>query len=87
MAKASATATVGEATSYAEDGRKPPEWELDRMEVICDDEIAGDGESYSSCPSCSCGRNLDRYDLTGLPIPPGVNPGIISHELQGKPHY
>jgi hypothetical protein len=54
MAQASATVTVGEATSYAEDGWKPPEWGLDRMEMICDDEIAGDGGSCGSCPSCSC---------------------------------
>jgi uncharacterized repeat protein (TIGR01451 family) len=54
MAAASATVTVGEATSYAEDGWKPPEWGLDRMEMICDDEIAGDGGSCNSCPSCSC---------------------------------
>jgi hypothetical protein len=42
MAKASATVTVGEATSYAEDGWRPSEWGLDRMEMICDDEIAGE---------------------------------------------
>jgi len=49
--EASATVTVGKATSYAEDGWQPPEWGLDRSEIICDDEIAG---SCSSCPSCSC---------------------------------
>ncbi len=53
-AEASATVTVGEATSYTEDGWRPPEWGLDRMEMICDDEIAGDGGSCGSCPSCSC---------------------------------
>ncbi len=47
--EASATVTVGEATSYAEDGWKPPEWGLDRSEVICDDVIAGNGGSCS-CP-------------------------------------
>jgi len=52
--QASATVTIGEATSYAEDGWRPPEWGLDRMEMICDDEIAGDGGSCGSCPSCSC---------------------------------
>jgi hypothetical protein len=51
LTEASATVTVGEATSYAEDGWRPPEWGLDRSEIICDDEIAG---SCSSCPSCSC---------------------------------
>ncbi|MDD2835337.1 MAG: DUF11 domain-containing protein, partial [Methanothrix sp.] len=54
MAAASATVTIGEATSYAEDGWRPPEWGLDRMEMICNDEIAGDGGSCGSCPSCSC---------------------------------
>jgi len=52
--QASVTVTIGEATSYAEDGWKPPEWVLDRSEVICDDEIAGEGGSCCSCPSCSC---------------------------------
>ncbi|OPY54450.1 MAG: hypothetical protein A4E49_01027 [Methanosaeta sp. PtaU1.Bin112] len=52
--QASAAVTLGEATSYTEDGWKPPDWGLDRMEMICDDEIAGDGGSCSSCPSCSC---------------------------------
>ncbi|MDD4651151.1 MAG: SdrD B-like domain-containing protein [Methanothrix sp.] len=52
--QASATVTLGEATSYSEDGWRPPEWGLDRMEMICDDEIAGDGNGCSSCPSCSC---------------------------------
>ncbi len=47
--EASATVTVGEATSYAEGGWRPPEWGLDRSEMICDDEIAGDGASCS-CP-------------------------------------
>ncbi len=47
--QASATVTVGEATSYAEDGWRPPEWGLDRMEMICDDEIAGEGGSCG-CP-------------------------------------
>jgi hypothetical protein len=49
--KASATVTVGEATSYAEDGWRPPEWGLDRSEMICDDEIAGEG---ASCTTGSC---------------------------------
>jgi uncharacterized repeat protein (TIGR01451 family) len=48
-AQASATVTVGEATSYAEDGWKPPDWGLNRSEMICDDEIAGEGASCS-CP-------------------------------------
>jgi|WetSurMetagenome_2_1015567.scaffolds.fasta_scaffold01428_7 large repetitive protein len=52
--QASATVTIGQATSYSEDGWRPPEWGLDRMEMICDDEIAGDGDSCSSCPNCSC---------------------------------
>jgi uncharacterized repeat protein (TIGR01451 family) len=51
--QASATVTIGEATSYSEDGWKPPEWGLDRMEMICDDEIAN-GNGCGSCPSCSC---------------------------------
>jgi hypothetical protein len=50
-AVASATVTVGEATSYAEDGWWPPEWGLDRSEMICDDEITGEG---SSCTTGSC---------------------------------
>ncbi|MHB8118327.1 MAG: SdrD B-like domain-containing protein, partial [Methanothrix sp.] len=49
--EASATVTVGEATSYAEDGWRPPEWGLDRSEIICDDEIAGEG---ASCTTGSC---------------------------------
>ncbi len=50
--EASATVTVGEATSYAEDGWRPPEWGLDRSEMICDDEIAGEGASCATggCP-------------------------------------
>jgi uncharacterized repeat protein (TIGR01451 family) len=52
--QASATVTLGQATSYSEDGWRPPEWGLDRMEMICDDEIARDGGGCSSCPSCSC---------------------------------
>jgi len=54
MKQASATVTIGQATSYSEDGWRPPEWGLDRMEMICDDEIAGDGDGCGSCPSCSC---------------------------------
>ncbi|MCX6673242.1 MAG: hypothetical protein NTY37_05645 [Methanothrix sp.] len=42
-AAASATVTVGEATARAEAGWMPPEWGLDRSEMICDDEIAGEG--------------------------------------------
>ncbi|MDD4650980.1 MAG: SdrD B-like domain-containing protein [Methanothrix sp.] len=52
--QASATVMIGQATSYSEDGWRPPEWGLDRMEMICDDEIAGDDDGCSSCPSCSC---------------------------------
>jgi ubiquitin len=52
--QASATVTIGQATSYSEDGWRPPEWGLDRMEMICDDKIAGDGGGCSSCPSCIC---------------------------------
>ncbi|MEI6102955.1 MAG: hypothetical protein WCP70_03325 [Methanothrix sp.] len=48
-AAASATVTVGEATSYAEDGWRPPEWGLDRSEMICDEGIAGEGASCN-CP-------------------------------------
>jgi uncharacterized repeat protein (TIGR01451 family) len=51
LTEASATVTVGEATSYAEEGWRPPEWGLDRSEIICDDEIAG---SCSSCLGGSC---------------------------------
>ncbi|MDD4652901.1 MAG: hypothetical protein PHQ34_11810 [Methanothrix sp.] len=51
--QAIATVTLGNATSYSEDGWRPPEWGLDRMEMICDDEIA-DSNGCSSCPSCSC---------------------------------
>ncbi|MCX6679553.1 MAG: hypothetical protein NTX42_04190 [Methanothrix sp.] len=51
-AEASATVTVGEATSYAEDGWRPPEWGLDRSEMICDEGIAGEGASCATggCP-------------------------------------
>ena len=51
-AEASATVTVGEATSYAEDGWRPPEWGLDRSEIICDEGIAGDAASCATggCP-------------------------------------
>jgi uncharacterized repeat protein (TIGR01451 family) len=50
-AAASATVTVGEATSYAEDGWRPPQWGLDRSEMICDEGIAGEG---ASCATGSC---------------------------------
>ena len=50
-AAASATVTVGEETSYAEDGWRPPEWGLDRSEMICDEGIAGEG---ASCDTGGC---------------------------------
>jgi hypothetical protein len=30
---------------------------------------------------------LDPHLFMGLPVLPGVNPDIKSHELQGKPHH
>ena len=51
LAEASASVQVGEkvAATYAEAGWRPPEWGLDRSEMICDEEIAGEG-AICSCP-------------------------------------
>ena len=51
-ALASAVMQIGEATSYSEAGWRPPDWGLDRSEMICDEGIAGEGASCTTggCP-------------------------------------
>jgi hypothetical protein len=49
--QASASILVGEKTAPAEDGWRPPDWGLDRSDMICDEEIAGEG---AGCTTGSC---------------------------------
>jgi len=51
-ALASAVMQIGEVTSYSEAGWRPPDWGLDRSEMICDEGIAGEGASCTTggCP-------------------------------------
>ncbi|MCK9566707.1 MAG: hypothetical protein M0Q43_11745 [Methanothrix sp.] len=52
----SATVVIGNETSYAEGGWKPPEWGLDRSDVFDTiiDTVAGEDSGDTSCESGSC---------------------------------
>ena len=58
LSQVGASVVVGNQTTYAEDGWRPPEWGMDRSEVFDTiiDSVAGDAGygADSSCPAGSC---------------------------------